>query len=35
MEGVSKVYVDKRKLIWIWTHEISDWARLKVWNWLP
>jgi RND family efflux transporter MFP subunit len=35
MEGVSKIYVDQRKLIWIWTHEISDWVRLKVWNWLP
>ena len=35
MEGVSKVFVDRRRLIWIWTHEITDWVRLKVWNWLP
>ena len=35
MEGVSKIYVDQRKLIWIWTHEITDWVRLKIWNWLP
>jgi hypothetical protein len=35
MEGVSKVFVDRRRLAWIWTHEITDWVRLKVWNWLP
>lgn len=35
MEGVSKVYVDRRRLIWIWSHEITDWVRLKIWNWLP
>lgn len=35
MEGVSKIFVDQRKLIWIWTHEVTDWVRLKVWNWLP
>ncbi|HEX4997069.1 MAG TPA: efflux RND transporter periplasmic adaptor subunit [Terriglobia bacterium] len=35
MEGVSKVFVDRRRLVWIWSHEIIDWARLKIWNWLP
>lgn len=35
MEGVSKVFVDRRRLAWIWTHEIIDWVRLKIWNWLP
>jgi RND family efflux transporter MFP subunit len=35
MEGVGKVEVDRRRLLWIWTHEAVDWVRLKLWNWLP
>jgi RND family efflux transporter MFP subunit len=35
MEGVGKVEVDRRRLLWIWTHEAVDWMRLKLWNWLP
>jgi hypothetical protein len=35
MEGVAKVDIDRRRLIWIWTHEIVDWLRLKLWAWLP
>jgi RND family efflux transporter MFP subunit len=35
MEGVGKIYVDERKLVWIWTHALTDWARLWVWSWLP
>jgi RND family efflux transporter MFP subunit len=35
MEGVGKVAIDRRKLIWIWTHEIIDWLRLKLWAWWP
>jgi RND family efflux transporter MFP subunit len=35
MEGVGKIYIDRRKLIWIWTHEIIDWVRLKLWTWIP
>jgi multidrug efflux pump subunit AcrA (membrane-fusion protein) len=35
MEGVGKVEVGERRLIWIWTHSLVDWARLAVWNWLP
>ena len=34
MEGVGKVDVDERKLIWIWTHNLIDWVRLSVWKWL-
>jgi multidrug resistance efflux pump len=34
MEGVGKVEVDERKLIWIWTHNLVDWVRLSVWKWL-
>jgi biotin carboxyl carrier protein len=35
MEGVGKVRVDERKLVWIWTHGLADWLRLWVWSWLP
>lgn len=35
MEGVAKVEVDRRRLLWIWTHEITDWIRLSLWKWTP
>jgi hypothetical protein len=35
MEGVGKIYVEERKLIWIWTHTLIDWMRLWLWSWLP
>ncbi len=35
MEGVGKINIDRRKLIWIWTHEGIDWLRLKLWAWIP
>ncbi len=35
MEGVGKVGVGERRLIWIWTHGFMDWLRLAFWNWLP
>jgi HlyD family secretion protein/GAF domain len=35
MEGVGKIEIDDRRLIWIWTHEIIDWLRLKIWNLIP
>jgi RND family efflux transporter MFP subunit len=35
MEGVGKVVVDRRSLLWIWTHTMIDWLRLTLWTWLP
>lgn len=35
MEGVGKIYVDERKLIWIWTHTLTDWLHLRIWSWMP
>ncbi len=35
MEGVGKVTVERRKLIWIWTHRLIDWIRLNLWSFLP
>ena len=35
MEGIAKVSVDERKLIWIWTYRLVDWLRLTFWTWWP
>jgi RND family efflux transporter MFP subunit len=35
MEGVGKITIDRRRLIWVWTHEAIDWVRLKLWAWWP
>lgn len=33
MEGVAKIAIDERPLLWIWTREMVDWVRLAVWRW--
>jgi hypothetical protein len=35
MEGIGKVVVGERGLLWIWTHRFFDWLRLALWNWMP
>ncbi|OOZ37687.1 efflux RND transporter periplasmic adaptor subunit [Solemya velesiana gill symbiont] len=35
MEGVGKIFVEERKLIWIWTHKIVHWMRMFFWSWWP
>ncbi len=35
MEGVGKIAVDERRLVWIWSHDLLDWVRLTLWKWLP
>jgi RND family efflux transporter MFP subunit len=35
MQGIGKVFVGERKLIWIWTRSLVDWLRLWAWTWLP
>ncbi len=35
MEGVAKIDVDRRSLIWIYLHELFDLMRLWAWRWLP
>ena len=35
MEGIGKVAVGERTLLWIWTHTFFDWLRLTLWNWAP
>jgi biotin carboxyl carrier protein len=34
MEGVAKIEVGRRKLIWIATHKLIDWMRLTLWSWI-
>ncbi len=33
MQGVSKIAIGERRLLWIWTHKLVDWLRLKLWSW--
>ena len=35
MEGSGKIFVDRRSLHWIWTHEIVEWFKLWFWYWRP
>jgi RND family efflux transporter MFP subunit len=35
MAGVGKIYIEERKLVWIWTRSLTDWVRLTLWSWLP
>jgi multidrug resistance efflux pump len=34
MEGVGKIAIDRRLLLWIWTHQAVDWLRVTLWSWL-
>lgn len=33
MQGVGKIEVGQRRLIWIWVHPLWDWLRLTIWGW--
>jgi RND family efflux transporter MFP subunit len=35
MEGVGKIDIGPRALIWLWTHRLVDWLQLAAWSWLP
>jgi hypothetical protein len=35
MEGIAKIEVEPRRLIWVWTHRLVNWLRLFVWTYLP
>ena len=35
MQGIAKVVVGQRSLLWIWTHGGVDWLRLTLWSWSP
>jgi len=31
MEGVAKISIDRRHLLWIWTRRLVNWVRMKLW----
>jgi multidrug efflux pump subunit AcrA (membrane-fusion protein) len=31
MAGEARVDIEQRRLVWIWTHRLTDWLRLKLW----
>ena len=35
MEGIAKIDIGRRHLIWIWTHSLLDWLRIWAWQWMP
>ncbi len=35
MEGVAKIEVGARNLLWVWLHPLFDTVRLAVWKWTP
>jgi RND family efflux transporter MFP subunit len=35
MEGIGKIHVDRRRLIWIWSYKVIHWLRMFVWTWWP
>ena len=35
MEGIAKIDIGARRIGWIWTHDLVDWIRLKLWSWWP
>lgn len=35
MEGAAKITIEKRKLLWIVSHNMIDWIRLKLWFLFP
>jgi hypothetical protein len=35
MQGIAKVVVGRARYVWIWTHDAVNWARLKLWEYLP
>lgn len=35
LKGIAKVHAGEQRLIWIWTHALTDWLRLTIWRYLP
>ncbi len=35
MEGIAKIEINRRKLLWIWTHGFFDWLKMSLWTWRP
>ncbi len=35
MQGIAKIDVGPRRYVWIWTHDVFNWLRLKLWEYTP
>ena len=35
MEGIGKIEIGERKLLWIWTYKMVNWLRVWAWSWWP
>jgi multidrug resistance efflux pump len=35
MEGIAKVVIGERSLLWTWVRPVIEWARVFVWRWTP
>ncbi len=35
MQGIAKIDIEQRKLLWIWTHKLLYWIRYWWWSWSP
>jgi multidrug resistance efflux pump len=35
MEGVAKVEIGRRSIVWVWTHDFVEWLSLTAWKYLP
>lgn len=35
MQGIAKIEVGEHRRWWIWTHDLTDWVRLKLWRIWP
>jgi multidrug resistance efflux pump len=35
MQGVGKIELGERKLMWIWTYKLLNWLRVWAWSWWP
>ena len=33
MQGIGKINIEERKLIWIWTHKLTNWFKMWLWSW--
>jgi len=35
MQGIGKIDIDQRTLLWIWTHRFVEWVQIQFWRWWP
>lgn len=35
MEGIGKIVIEPRRLLWVWSHRVVDWFRLAFWSIRP